>query len=102
MIVADPLYDDNHPGLLAGAIDEQLSLSASARAMIMVPQRDAVTVKLLSALQDELASKPAPIVCLEETIVAGQDDWGATEDEEAGKVNCWLGIFARQNLVKHV
>lgn len=70
--------------------------------MIMVPQRDAVTVKLLSALRDELASKPTPIVCLEEAIVAGQDDWGATEDEEAGQVNCWLGIFARQKLVNHV
>lgn len=64
----------------------------------MVPQRDVVTVKLLSALRDELASKPTPIVCLEETTVAGQDDWGASEDEEAGQVNCWLGIFARRKL----
>lgn len=67
----------------------------------MVPQRDAVTARLLSALRDEMASKPMPFVCLEETIVAGRDDWGASEDEEAGRVNCWLGIFARQKVVNH-
>lgn len=64
----------------------------------MVPKRDAVTAKLLSALQDEMAAKSTPLVCLEETTVAGRDDWGASEDEEAGQVNCWLGIFARQKL----
>ncbi|KAL1873022.1 Protein-lysine N-methyltransferase rrg1 [Diaporthe australafricana] len=101
IIVADPLYDDNHPGMLAGAIDEQLSLHHDARAMIMVPQRDAVTVRLRSALCDEMASKPTPFICLEETIVAGRDDWGAAEDEEAGKVNCWLGIFARRKDVNN-
>lgn len=67
----------------------------------MVPQRDAVTAKLLSALRNELASKPTPFVCLEETMVAGRDDWGASEDEEAGQVNCWLGIFSRQKVVNH-
>lgn len=67
----------------------------------MVPKRDAVTAKLLSVLRDEMASKPTPLVCLEETTVAGRDDWGASEDEEAGQVNCWLGIFARQKLVNH-
>ncbi|POS77395.1 hypothetical protein DHEL01_v204221 [Diaporthe helianthi] len=96
VVVADPLYDDNHPGLLAGAIDDQLSLNSGARAMIMVPQRDAVTARLLAALRDEMALKPTPFVCLEETIVAGRDDWGASDDEEAGQVKCWLGIFARQ------
>ena len=67
--------------------------------MIMVPQRDVVTAKLLAALRDEMASKPTPLVCLEETTVAGRDDWGASEDEEAGQVKCWLGIFARQKVV---
>lgn len=67
----------------------------------MVPQRDAVTIRLRSALYEEMASKPTPFVCLEETIVAGRDDWGANEDEEAGKVNCWLGIFARRKAVNN-
>ncbi|KAJ0122174.1 hypothetical protein J7T55_002686 [Diaporthe amygdali] len=102
VIVADPLYDDHHPGLLAGAVDDQLSLDANARVVIMVPQRDAVTVNLLSMLRQELASKTTPFVCLEETIVPGRDDWGASEDEEAGHVKCWLGIFARQNVVNKI
>lgn len=68
----------------------------------MVPQRDAVTAKLLSVLRDEMALKPTPLVCLEETIVAGKDDWGASDDEEAGQVKCWLGIFARQKVANHI
>lgn len=97
IIVADPLYNDDHPGLLAGAIDEQLALDEESRAMVMVPQRDATTVKLLAAFRDEMASKENPFVCLEETVVAGQDDWGGDEDEEGGNVQCWLGIFGRQS-----
>lgn len=62
----------------------------------MVPQRDAATVKLLANFRNEMAAKPNALVCLEETIVAGQDDWGGDEDEEAANVKCWLGIFGRQ------
>lgn len=97
IIVADPLYNDDHPGLLAGAIDEQLALDEESRAMVMVPQRDATTVKLLAKFRDEMASKGDPFVCLDETVVAGQDDWGGDEDEEAGNVKCWLGIFGRHS-----
>lgn len=96
IIVADPLYDDVHPGLLADAVDGQLSLDTDARAMVMVPQRDAVTVRLLSAFKNAMASKPISLVCLEEKVVAGQDDWGADEDDEAGQLKCWHGVFGRQ------
>lgn len=95
IIVADPLYDDDHPTLLAGAIDEQLSLDKDARAMVMVPQRDAVTAKLLSTFKESLAAMKTPLVCLEETVVAGQDDWGGDDDEDAANVKCWLGVFGR-------
>lgn len=96
IIVADPLYNDDHPGLLAGAVDEQLALDDDARVMVMVPQRDATTVKLLSTFRDEMASKSNSLVCLNESVVAGQDDWGGDEDEEAGNVMCWLGTFGRR------
>ncbi|KAK7739889.1 Protein-lysine N-methyltransferase rrg1 [Cytospora paraplurivora] len=96
IIIADPLYDDNHPGLLAGAVDDQLSLDSDARVMVMVPQRDVVTVKLLLAFKDEMASKSVPLICLEETFVAGQDDWGNVDDEESRRVTCWHGVFGRQ------
>ncbi|KAJ4397607.1 Protein-lysine N-methyltransferase rrg1 [Gnomoniopsis smithogilvyi] len=97
IIVADPLYNDDHPRLLAGAIDEQLALDEDARAMVMVPKRDTTTIKLLEMFRDEMASKTDAFVCLEESVVAGQDDWGADEDEEAGNVECWLGIFGRRS-----
>lgn len=96
IIVADPLYNDDHPGLLAGAVDEQLALTEDARAVVMVPQRDATTIKLLSTFRAEMTSKAKPLVCLDEMVVVGQDDWGADEDEEACNVKCWLGIFGRR------
>lgn len=96
IIVADPLYNDDHPGLLAGTIDDQLSLDGEARAMIMVPQRDETTVMLRAILLERLASKGTPVVCLEQSVVSGQDDWGEDGDEEAGQVSCWLGIFSRR------
>lgn len=63
----------------------------------MVPQRDAVTLKLLSAFKNEMASKSIPLVCLEETVVAGQDDWGIDDDDEARQVKCWHGVFGRHS-----
>lgn len=97
IIVADPLYNDDHPNLLAGAIDERLALNTDARALVMVPQRDTTTMNLTSTLKDEMASKVKPLVCLEETVVSGQDDWGDDGDEEAANVKCWLGIFGRRS-----
>lgn len=96
IIVADPLYNDDHPDLLAQAIDGQLALDTDARAMVMIPQRDATTVKLTAKFRDKMLSRARPLVCLEETVVAGQDDWGDDADEEAGHVKCWLGTFARR------
>lgn len=97
IVVADPLYDDDHPSLLAGAIDEQLVVGKEARVMVMVPQRDATTVKLLAAFRDEMASKRNPLFCLEETLVQGEDDWGGDDDDEGAHVKCWLGIFGRRS-----
>ena len=92
--MADPLYDDNHPQLLSQAINEQLALGAEARALIMVPQRDDVTKRLLATLREELASYS--LCCLNENIVAGQDDWGDdNEEDETKHVGFWWGIFAR-------
>ncbi|KAL2271072.1 hypothetical protein VTJ83DRAFT_443 [Remersonia thermophila] len=110
VLVADPLYDDNHPSLLSRAIDEQLSLSPSARVLIMVPQRDATTKRLLGELRELLAAGSRalpPLRCLAEDIVHGQDDWGAEDDgpgndgeegdeDEHRKVGFWWGVFGRE------
>ncbi|KAG7293174.1 hypothetical protein NEMBOFW57_003220 [Staphylotrichum longicolle] len=96
IIVADPLYDDDHPALLATAIDEQLALSPDARVLVMVPQRDEITKGLLETLRGELARRPSSLFCLEESIVDGQDDWGDDhDDDETQHVGFWWGVFGR-------
>jgi hypothetical protein len=90
------MYDDDHPALLTSAIQEQLALNSNARALIMVPQRDETTKGLLRALREELAGGVSPLLCLEESIVNGQDDWGdENDDDEMQHVGFWWGIFGR-------
>ena len=59
----------------------------------MVPQRDATTVRLLEAFKQAMLDLELPLFCDEEDELAGQDDW--IEDDEAGAVRCWLGVFSR-------
>lgn len=94
IIVADPLYDDDHPGLLAGAIDEQLGLDGEARVLVMVPQRDETTRGLYAAFQAAMAGREAAMVCVEESLVAGEDGWGDAGDD-AGSDGFWWGLFSR-------
>lgn len=94
VIAADPLYDDDHPALVARAIHEQMSLQPGARALVMVPLRDETTKKLLAAFCKELTHQSRPFVRVEASIEKGQDDWGG--DDEAQQVDCWWGIFRRQ------
>lgn len=62
----------------------------------MVPQRDEITKGLLDALMGVLAQRRDPLVCLEENIVDGQDDWGDDNDgDETRHVGFWWGIFGR-------
>ncbi|KAG6011206.1 hypothetical protein E4U54_008214 [Claviceps lovelessii] len=93
VLVADPMYDDDHPALLALAINQQLALDAESRAVVMVPQRDATTVRLLGVFKQAMRHLDRPFSCVEEDELAGQDDW--VEDDEAGNVRCWLGVFSR-------
>ena len=94
--MADPLYDDDHPSLLAAAIDEQLALNPDARALIMVPQRDETTKELLHSVRGELARQSNPLSCMKEDIVDGQDDWGnGQDDDEMSPVGFWWGVFGR-------
>ena len=94
MLAADPLYDDDHPTLLTSVIQDHLVHDNNARAVVMVPQRDAATAKLLSTLRDLLSRGSSPVVCLEEDILPCQDDWD--ENDESTQLECWWGIFGRQ------
>ncbi|PHH85272.1 hypothetical protein CDD83_670 [Cordyceps sp. RAO-2017] len=93
ILAADPLYDDDHPGLLASTIGRHLALDPNARAVVMVPQRDAATARLLEAFKQAMLDLEAPLLCDDEDELAGQDDW--VDDDDAGAVRCWLGVFSR-------
>ncbi|KAJ6442964.1 S-adenosylmethionine-dependent methyltransferase-like protein [Purpureocillium lavendulum] len=93
VLAADPLYDDEHPTLLASAIGQHLALGPESRAVVMVPQRDATTVRLLAAFKQAMQDLEAPLSCDEEDFLAGEDDWEGAE--EGGGVRCWLGVFSR-------
>lgn len=80
--------------LLAGAIHSQLTLDDDARALVMVAQRDETTDRLLSSFKDEMSRQQHPLVCIEESIVPGQDDWD--DDDESAHIDCWWGVFRRQ------
>ncbi|EFQ25542.1 hypothetical protein CGRA01v4_02443 [Colletotrichum graminicola] len=95
VLAADSLYDDCHPGLLAGAFSEQLSTEDDARAIVMVPLRDETTKLLLESFRDAMGRQELPLVCFEEGTLDGQDDWGGAE--EVINVTCWWGIFARKH-----
>ncbi|SPO02344.1 related to putative N2,N2-dimethylguanosine tRNA methyltransferase [Cephalotrichum gorgonifer] len=95
VLAADPIYDDDHPVLLHDAISKQLSLGTDARAVVMVPKRDAVTLTLIDSFLALMATGEAPMDCLEHGELRGQDDWAADEDEE---VKCWWGVFGRRKL----
>lgn len=98
--MADPLYDDDHPGLLASAISQNLSLSPDSLAVVMVPLRDETTKRLLESFRQEMLDLDTPLFCEKEEELAGQDDW--TSDDEEGQVNCWLGVFSRGGSPKTV
>ncbi|KAI1492798.1 putative methyltransferase-domain-containing protein [Biscogniauxia mediterranea] len=93
VLVADPLYDDDHPDLLSAAIHEQLMEDKDARAIIMIPQRDPTTKRLMAKFLSNMAQAVSPLILLEEHMLAGQDDWD--EDEETPEVQCWWGVFGR-------
>ncbi|KAG9507778.1 hypothetical protein J7337_001333 [Fusarium musae] len=93
VLAADPMYDDEHPALLASAISDHLALGSDSRAVVMVPRRDATTERLLESFRQAMLDLDTPLFCEEEDELAGQDDW--VEDDDAGNVRCWLGVFSR-------
>ncbi|KAI1761788.1 putative methyltransferase-domain-containing protein [Hypoxylon sp. FL1150] len=92
VLAADSLYDDDHPELLASAIDAHLMVDKDARVIVMVPQRDLTTKKLVVDFLSTM--KVYGLAVLEEHNLVGQDDWDG-DDEEGSEVICWWAIFGR-------
>ncbi|KAI1127460.1 putative methyltransferase-domain-containing protein [Nemania abortiva] len=97
ILVADGIYDDDHPALLSSAIHQQLLDSPDSRAIVMVPIRDQVTKGLISQFRSHISDGALSLVALEEHILTGQDDWG-DDDDEPQAVECWWAIFGKQLL----
>lgn len=93
MLAADPLYDDDHPALLASAISQHLALGGDSRAVVMVPQRDDTTRRLLASFKAAMLDLETPLFCDEEEEMSGEDDWVGSDRGE--NVRCWLGVFSR-------
>ncbi|KAI1407745.1 S-adenosylmethionine-dependent methyltransferase-like protein [Hypoxylon sp. FL1857] len=92
VLAADPLYDDDHPELLSSAIHAHLMQDKDARAVVMVPQRDLTTKKLVAKFV--VAMEASGLTILERHTLVGQDDWD--EDEENPGIECWWAVFGRR------
>ncbi|OTB05052.1 hypothetical protein M426DRAFT_320112 [Hypoxylon sp. CI-4A] len=92
VLAADPLYDDDHPVLLTSAINAHLMKDEDARAVVMVPQRDNTTKKLLASFMSNMEA--SGLTVLEQHTLVGQDDWD--DDEENSEIECWWAVFGRK------
>ncbi|KAI5865893.1 S-adenosylmethionine-dependent methyltransferase-like protein [Durotheca rogersii] len=96
ILVADPLYDDEHPELLSSAIHAHLMADKDARVVIMAPRRDLTTKKLVERFLSTVARGDLGLAVLEEHVLVGEDDW----DEDGGnsEVECWWAILGSKSL----
>ncbi|KAI0106635.1 putative methyltransferase-domain-containing protein [Daldinia grandis] len=92
VLAADPLYDDDHPELLSSVIAAHLAQDKDARAIVMVPQRDLTTKKLVAKFLAIMIVSGLSV--LEQHTLVGQDDWD--EDGEDSGIECWWAVFGRQ------
>lgn len=92
-MAADGLYDDDHPRLLASAIDTQLTLHVDGRVLVMTPLRDSVTSDLIKDFRQEMARKSHPLSSIREGTITGQDDWATNLG--LCQVACWWAVFQR-------
>ena len=88
MLAVDPLYDDEHPTLVAKMFKDHLRYSRSSRGLIAVPKRDKTTKNLLTEFVGKAGSHGLQLISQGEEQV--RDDWEAADGEE---VECWWGLW---------
>lgn len=91
VIAADPLYDDEHPEMVAKMISQFLAYNENSCALVAVPLRDRHTTKLAEDL--EVYLNQAQIRRLADGEWICFDDWEAEGDTNG--VKCWWRIFRR-------
>jgi hypothetical protein len=80
ILAADPLYDDNHPGLLANVIQKLLIDSKDSRVLVAIPMRDTTTRALAEKLSNLMVENGFHVESTGEEIC--QDDWESLEGPE--------------------
>ena len=79
-MAADPLYDDDHPALLANVIKGFLRADENSRALVAVPMRDHTTKVLAEKLSDLMVGSGFVVEASGEEIC--RDDWESTDAPE--------------------
>ncbi|KAK5000809.1 Protein-lysine N-methyltransferase rrg1 [Elasticomyces elasticus] len=91
ILVADPLYDRQHPRLLVQTIEYHLSRSGAARVVVELPLRDAAAyAQMRRDFCDGM--RGLGLLIVREGEETGLDDW-RDERGEGGEVRCWWSVW---------
>ncbi|KAH8813315.1 putative methyltransferase-domain-containing protein [Xylogone sp. PMI_703] len=89
VLASDPLYDEEHPELVANMIARYQFRDQNSRAIVAVPMRDKATIKMAQKLVSHMNENG------HELLQEGQgnlyDDW--EENGEPATAPFWYGIF---------
>jgi len=80
IIATDPLYDDEHPALLANVVKKFLKDDPESRALIAVPLRDPNTKELAHQFDELMHDRGFSTVTSGEEVC--HDDWESSQSEE--------------------
>ncbi|KAG0652038.1 elongation factor methyltransferase 2 [Hyphodiscus hymeniophilus] len=89
VIAADPLYDDEHPDLVARNIKRYLKHHESSRGLVAIPMRDDHTRSMAQNFKKLMQECGLDLIQHGEEIC--RDDWAENDGEEV--VKCWWGIW---------
>ncbi|PBP19349.1 hypothetical protein BUE80_DR009960 [Diplocarpon rosae] len=78
IIAADPMYDNEHPDLVAEMIERFLKRETESRALVAIPLRDDHTRRMAAEFSDIMENSGFCVVHQGSEIF--KDDWGTTEE----------------------
>lgn len=86
VVAADPIYEPEHPGLVARMVGTWLERGGGARAVVEMPLRAGFEGER-AAFRACMAAEG--LVVVGEGEETGRDDWG-----DGGEVRCWWAVWA--------
>jgi len=90
ILISDPLYDVDHPELVAEVIAKHLKPSSPSRVLAAVPLRDETTRKMKDSFVKQLLHLGFEPIVQEEEIC--YDDWDDARNEDEA-VKCWWSVW---------